>query len=59
MHSNRTVRLCSRYVCCEGFMVFSSDADSLLPLGGLKKSEPDESDFAYDFITYDPVKTRL
>ena len=40
-------------------MVFSSDADSLLPLGGLKKSEPDESDFAYDFITYDPVKTRL
>lgn len=22
-------------------------------------SEPDESDFTYDFITYDPVKTRL
>lgn len=23
------------------------------------ESEPDESDFTYDFITYDPVKTRL
>lgn len=23
------------------------------------QSEPDESDFTYDFITYDPVKTRL
>ena len=23
------------------------------------ESEPDESDFAYEFITYDPVKTRL
>ena len=39
-------------------MGFTSDADSLFPLGGFG-TEPDESDFTDDFITYDPVKTRL
>jgi len=34
MHSSRTIRLCCRYVCSEGFIVFTSDADSLFPLGG-------------------------
>lgn len=57
MHSNRTIRLCSRYVWKASW--FSSAPGIHFFLSAGSYSEPDESDFAYDFITYDPVKTRL
>lgn len=52
------------YGCVPGMFAVKASWFSLATrihffLSADSQSEPDESDFTYDFITYDPVKTRL